>query len=201
MKLGVMGGTFDPIHYGHLAAAEEARMQLKLERVLFAPVRIPPHKPDEEILALEHRLAMVELAIASNPHFSLSRVDIDRPAPYYTIDTIAILREEWQVGRYDIHFIMGSDSFADILTWHRPQKLLELCHLAVMARPGYEIDLLALEASLPGASSRIQLLDMPFLDISSSDLRRRVGEGLSIKYLLPEAVESYIHAHHLYGAR
>lgn len=201
MKLGVMGGTFDPIHYGHLAAAEEARVQLKLERVLFAPVRIPPHKPDEGILALEHRLAMIELAIASNPHFSLSRVDIDRPAPHYAIDTIAILREKWEVGLDDIYFIMGLDSLAGILTWYRPERLLELCHLAVMARPGYEIDLLALEASLPGASSRIQLLDMPHLDISSSDLRRRVREGLSIGYLLPEAVESYIHAHHLYGVR
>ena len=200
MKLGIMGGTFDPIHYGHLAAAEEARVQLRLERVLFVPVKIPPHKPDEKISAPEHRLAMVELAIASNPHFSLSQVDIDRSAPYYTVDTIAILQKKWKVGPEDIYFIMGLDSLADILTWHRPERLLELCHLAVMRRPGYEIDFSSLEASLPEASARILLLDMPWLDISSSDLRRRVRGGLSIRYLVPEAVENYIYAHHLYGA-
>ncbi len=200
MKLGIMGGTFDPIHYGHLAAAEEARVQLKLGRVLFAPVKIPPHKPDEKISALEHRLAMVELAIASNPHFTLSRVDIDRSAPYYTIDTIAMLREEWKLGSDEIYFIMGLDSLTEILTWHRPERLLKLCLLAVMGRPGYEINLRSLEASLPGVSSRILLLDMPHLDISSSDLRLRVRRGLSIRYLLPEAVEDYIYAHHLYGA-
>jgi len=200
MKLGVIGGTFDPIHYGHLAAAEEARVQLQLQRVLFAPVKIPPHKADEEISALEHRLAMVELAIAPNFHFSLSRVDIDRCPPYYSVDAMAILQERWKVGPDEIYFIMGLDSLADILTWHRPERLLELCHLAVMGRPGYEIDLLTLEAPLPGASSRILLLEMPRLDISSSDLRRRVREGLSIKYLVPEAVENYVYAQHLYGA-
>lgn len=193
-----MGGTFDPIHYAHLVAAEEARAQLRLEKVLFVPAGLPPHKLEWVLSPIEHRLAMVALAIAGNPHFALSRVDADRPGPCYTTDTIVLLREEWSLSAEDIYLIMGSDSMSAILTWHEPARLIRLCRLAVLQRPGHKVNLASLEQALPGISSRLDCLSMPVLDISSSDLRRRVAQGRSIKYLVPEPVERYIYEHKLY---
>ena len=197
MRVGVFGGTFDPIHIGHLVSAEEARMELKLERVVFVPAGLPPHKLDHVMSPVEHRLAMVELAIASNPHFAVSRVDVDRFGPCYTVDTIELLRDEWGRG-VEIYFIMGSDSLLDILTWHNPRRLIRLCRFAVVSRPGYEVDLDELDALLPGVASRVQMLNAPELAISSTDIQQRVREGLSIKYQVPEAVEDYIYQHKLY---
>jgi len=197
MRVGVFGGTFDPIHIGHLVSAEEARVELKLERVVFVPAGLPPHKLDHVMSLVEHRLAMVELAIASNPHFAVSRVDIDRFGPCYTVDTIELLRDEWGPG-VEIYFIMGSDSLLDILTWHNPRRLIRLCRFAVVSRPGYQVDLDELDALLPGLASRVQMLNAPELAISSTNIQRRVREGLSIKYQVPEAVEDYIHQHGLY---
>ena len=197
MRVGVFGGTFDPIHIGHLVSAEEARVELKLERVVFVPAGLPPHKLDHVMSPVEHRLAMVELAIASNPHFAVSRVDIDRFGPCYTVDTIELLRDEWGPG-VEIYFIMGSDSLLDILTWHNPRRLIRLCRFAVVSRPGYQVDLDELDALLPGLASRVQMLNAPELAISSTNIQRRVREGLSIKYQVPEAVEDYIHQHGLY---
>jgi nicotinate-nucleotide adenylyltransferase len=197
MRIGVFGGTFDPIHIGHLVSAEEARMELKLERVVFLPAGLAPHKLDHAMSPVEHRLAMVELAIASNPHFAVSRVDIDRFGPSYTVDTIELLRDEWGPG-VEIYFIMGSDSLLDILTWHNPRRLIRLCRFAVVSRPGYQVDLDELDALLPGVASRVQMLNAPELAISSTDIQRRVREGLSIKYQVLEAVEDYIHRHKLY---
>jgi nicotinate-nucleotide adenylyltransferase len=196
MRIGVFGGTFDPIHVGHLVSAEEVRVELGLERVVFVPARLPPHKLDHVVSLVEHRLAMVELAIASNPHFAVSKVDIDRSGPSYTVDTIELLRDEWGGG--EIYFIMGSDSLLDILTWHNPQRLIRLCRFAVVSRPGYQVDLDELDDLLPGVASRVQMLNAPELAISSTDIQRRVREGLSIKYQVPEAVEDYIYQYKLY---
>ena len=197
MRVGVLGGTFDPIHIGHLVSAEEAWEELKLERVVFIPAGLPPHKLDHVMSPVEHRLAMVELAIASNPHFAVSRVDIDRFGPCYTVDTIELLRDEWGPG-VKIYFIMGSDSLLDILTWHNPRRLIRLCRFAVVSRPGYQVDLNELDALLPGVASRVHMLNAPQLAISSTDIQRRVREGLPIKYQVPKAVEDYIYQHKLY---
>ena len=196
-RIGVIGGTFDPIHYGHLAAAEEARVRMNLERVLFVVAGVPPHKLDEEVTPVEHRLAIVSLAIASNPHFEISRVDVDRPGPSYTVDTISILRKQWGQ-ETEVYFIMGLDSLVELPTWHHPQRLIQLCRLLAVKRPGFETDMSELEASVPGISSRVEIIDMPEVDISSSDLQQRVRDGLPIKYQVPEEVERYIMEHGLY---
>ena len=197
-RIGVIGGTFDPIHYGHLAAAEEVRARVNLTKVLFVVAGIPPHKLDEEVTPVEHRLAMVELGIACNPHFEISRVDVDRPGPSYSVDTISILLDQYGQST-EIFFIMGLDSLVEVPTWHQPGRLIQLCQLVAVTRPGFEVDMRHLDASVPGISSRVQIIDMPALDISSSDLQRRVAKGLPIKYQVPEEVERYINEHHLYG--
>ncbi|MFQ5886297.1 MAG: nicotinate-nucleotide adenylyltransferase [Anaerolineae bacterium] len=194
-RIGVLGGTFDPIHYGHLAAAEEARAKLNLHEVIFVVAGVPPHKLDEEITPAEDRYAMVELAIASNPHFSVSRIDLDRPGPSYTVDTIALLRQKWTE---EIYFIMGVDSLMEIDTWHQPQRLIQLCRLVAVERPGFVPDMERLEAAVPGITARMEIIDMPQMEISSTDLQRRVREGLPIKYQLPPQVEKYIYQHRLY---
>ncbi len=200
MRVGVLGGTFDPIHIGHLVAAEEVRAQLDLDRVVFVPAGLPPHKLTDDVLPADHRLDMVKLAIASNPYFTVSRVDIDRFGPCYTVDTIELLRDEWG-GDVELYFIMGSDSLADIVTWHQPERLVRLCRLAIMERPGYRVDVEELERLLPGITSRIHFINSPQLDISSTDIQRRVRQGLPIKYQVPEAVEDYIYEHGLYTGR
>jgi len=198
LRLGILGGTFDPIHFGHLLAAEEARVALGLERVLFAPAGDPPHKPEADILPIRHRLAMVNLAIADNPAFAISGVDIDRPGPHYTVDTVHLIRKEWNTSAEDTFFIMGADSLVQLLTWHQPGRLIQLCRLAVVTRPGYQADLRELEAALPGLSRRLDCVEMPVLGISSSDLQRRVRESRSIRYQVPVAVSRYVTEHNLY---
>jgi nicotinate-nucleotide adenylyltransferase len=198
LRLGILGGTFDPIHFGHLLAAEEARSTLDLDPVLFAPAGEPPHKQGYAILPITHRLKMVGLAIADNPAFAVSTVDVERSGPHYTVDTIRLLRDEWETDAEDTFFIMGVDSLAHLLTWHQPAQLVALCRLAVVARPGYRADLGTLEARLPGISSRLDWVEMPVLGISSSDLQRRVREGRSIRYQVPAAVAAYVAEHNLY---
>jgi len=180
-----------------LFAGEEARTRLDLERVIFVPAGLPPHKLHLHVTPTEHRLNMVQLAIADNPHFRLSRVDIDRFGPSYTVDTIELLRDEYGP-EAELYFIMGSDSLADLLTWHKPERLIRLCRIVALTRPGHRVDLEELNHLLPGAIARVQLLEMPLLQISSTDLQRRVRMGLSIKYLVPPAVEAYIRQHGLY---
>ena len=198
MRLGILGGTFDPIHFGHLLAAEETRVTLGLDRVLFAPAGDPPHKQGYPILPIAHRLVMVRLAISDNPAFAISTIDIDRPGPHYTVDTIRLLREEWATDADETFFTMGVDSLAHLLTWHQPAQLIQLCRLAVVARPGFRADLTELEATLPGISHRLDWVEMPVLGISSSDLQRRVREGRSIRYQVPAAVAEYVAEHKLY---
>lgn len=197
MRIGVLGGTFDPIHIGHLAAAEEVRVRLALKHVIFVPAGLPPHKLHLGITPTEHRLKMVQLAIADNPHFTLSRVDIDRFGPSYTVDTVELLGDEYGPDA-ELYFIMGSDSLAELLTWHKPERLIRLCRIVALLRPGHRVDKKELDHLLPGAIARVQLLEMPLLQISGTDLQRRVRMGLSIKYLVPPAVEAYIRQHELY---
>lgn len=197
MRIGVLGGTFDPIHIGHLVAAEEVRARLDLERVVFVPAGLPPHKLHIHVTPTEHRLNMVQLAIADNPHFALSRVDVDRFGPSYTVDTVELLRDEYSPNA-ELYLIMGSDSLAELLTWHKPERLIRLCRVVALRRPGYRVDLEELNRLLPGAIARVQLLEMPLLEVSSTDLQRRVRMGLPIKYLVPPAVEAYIRQHGLY---
>lgn len=196
-RLGILGGTFDPVHHGHLVAAGEAHHQLGLDLVLFVPAGTPPHKSNRPISPAHDRLQMLELAIGGRPHFSVSRVDVDRPGPCYTIDTLKLLRDEWgPVPTF--FFIEGADSLSDIGTWYQPQALIELCELAVVERPGVEIDLPELEKQVPGLTARIHWVTMPCLEISSSDLRARVREGRPISYLVPPGVEAYILKRGLY---
>lgn len=196
-RLGVLGGTFDPIHYGHLVAAQEARYQLELERVLFVPVGQPPHKPDEPLSPAHHRVRMIERAIEDRPHFVLSRVDVDRPGPQYTADTLALLHQAWGAGT-TIFFITGSDSLANILDWRQPARILRQAELAVVQRPGAGVDVDALERELPGLRDRLHWVQMPLLDISSTDLRTRVRQGRPISFFLPPAVEAYVLEQGLY---
>lgn len=199
MRLGVFGGTFDPVHYGHLVAAEEVRYRLRLDKVLFVPAGMPPHKLDHDITPTRHRLAMLELAIASNPGFALSRVDIDRHGPCYTVDTLALLHEEYGPGT-ELFFLMGMDSLADLLTWKEPERLIRLAWIVVVGRPGFQADVDELDKVLPGAAERICIVDTPLMEVSSSDIRQRVRVGAPIRYQVPEAVEAYIRAHRLYVA-
>lgn len=196
-RVGVFGGTFDPIHLGHLVIAEEVRTQIPLDRVVFVPAGLPPHKLDIHVSEAEHRVAMVELAIADNPYFELSRVDVDRFGPCYTVDTVAILRQAWGP-EVEIYFIMGSDSLADLVTWRDPERLIRMCRIVAVGRPGYHVDLNELDRLLPGAASLIRVIHTPLLEISSSDIQQRVREGRSIRYLVPKEVEAYIYEHRLY---
>jgi nicotinate-nucleotide adenylyltransferase len=194
--VGVLGGTFDPPHIGHLVIAQEALRQLSLTRLIFAPTRQPPHKPPIGITPIEHRLAMVRLAISAHPEFSISDVDVDRAGPTYTVDTMKLLHQQYPED--ELYFIMGMDSLANILTWRSPDRLIQICRLAVFNRPGFSVDLNALETQLPGLEKRIALLPAPSLDIAASDLQRRVRAGQSIAHLVPDAVGTYIVEHGLY---
>jgi len=196
-RLGILGGTFDPIHHAHLVAAEEARSQLALDCVLFMPAGDPPHKPLRPISPSCHRLRMLELAIQDKPYFGISRVDLDRSGPSYTVDALRMLRAEWGPDPA-FFFIEGSDSLAEILTWYHPERILELTDLAVVQRPAAPVDVPALEAGLPGLSARLHWVQMPLLEISATDLRVRVREGRPISFLVPPAVEAYIYAQGLY---
>jgi nicotinate-nucleotide adenylyltransferase len=200
-RIGLIGGTFDPVHYGHLVVAEEVYATLGLAEMVFIPAGQPPHKPGRVITEVRHRLAMLELAIASNPHFTLSRVEVDRPGPSYLADTLCILREQWGSGTA-LYFLLGWDSLEELHTWYRPDAILaQLTHLVAVGRPGYSDEgerREQLEARLPGITQRLLIVSAPQLEISSTDLRRRIVEGRPIKYQLPEAVEQYIVEHHLY---
>jgi len=197
-RIGVLGGTFDPPHYGHLAIAEEARVRLGLEKVLFVPALEPPHKPGRPLSPVEDRLAMVQAAIADNPAFVLSRVDVDRPGPSYTVDTIALLQAQLGPGA-QLYLIIGTDNLIDLPKWHQPARLLTLCPVVAVSRPGYSCDLAALARALPAITTRVILLDGPALDISGTELQRRVRAGLPIRYQVPEPVRQYIYEKRLYG--
>lgn len=193
----MLGGTFDPPHNGHLLIAREALTQLGLAQVLFAPTRLPPHKLRNHITPVEQRVEMVRLAIAPYPEFALSRVDIDRAGPTYTVDTLRLLREQFG-NTVELFFIMGMDSLANILTWRAPEQLIRLCKLAVFQRPGFAANLGELEQKIPGLRARVVFLHSSALDIAASDLQARVRAGQSIAEMVPEAVARYITEKGLY---
>jgi len=196
-RIGILGGTFDPIHYGHLVIAEDARVYLHLDKVLFVPAYQPPHKAQGSYSPFAHRLRMVELALAGNRHFALSLIETRLPGPSYTTDTIQALQAELGPD-VELYFIMGMDSLANILSWHQPAEILRLCRIVVAERAGYQVNIAALEESLPGLRERMALIDTPELSISSTDLQRRVRCGLSIRYQTPPVIERYIRRHKLY---
>ncbi len=197
-KIAVMGGTFDPIHYGHLVTAEAVMHEYQIDRVLFIPSGQPPHKAGKTVTAAEHRYLMTLLATETNPQFFCSRIEIDRQGYTYTIDTIQQLKK--MNPETDIYFITGADAFSEILTWKDPELLLSSCHFVAATRPGYSRKQAApqIEAIMNRHKNTLHYLEVPALTISSSDIRKRVSEGRPIKYLLPEAVETYIEKHGLY---
>ena len=199
-RLGLMGGTFDPVHYGHLVTAEEARVQFDLERVLFVPNRFPPHKSLDGVTDPEHRHSMTMLAVAGNPRFAVSRVEIDRPGPSYTIETISALRREYEAR--DLFYITGADAILQIVRgeWERSAELLTLCQFIAASRPGFPIEAHDLRRyNVTGRLlDNLHVMEIPALAISSTDIRARVAAGRPIRYLLPDAVAAYIADHGLY---
>lgn len=197
-SLGILGGTFDPVHHGHLAIAEDAREAMGLERVLFIPAMIPPHKRDRLITPPEDRVAMLELAIAGNPRFAVSRVELERGGVSYTVDTLEALRVR---GVRDPWFILSSEALEGFPEWRRPERILELCRLLVVPRPGHvPDDRDRVIERYPGHDHRFAVLDGPLLPISGSVVRRRLVAGRSVRYLVPDAVIRYLTDHRLYAA-
>lgn len=196
-RLGLFGGTFDPIHLGHLIVAEEIRHALALDRVLFVPAGQPPHKRGQAISPAADRVAMTRLAIADNPAFELCLIDVERAGPSFTAELLAEVTR-WRPGA-DLYFIMGEDSLAELPTWHAPERILAAARLAVATRPGATADLARLERLLPGLSERVVLVPTPEIGIAARDLRRRVATGRPIRYQVPAAVEEYIRARGLYA--
>jgi nicotinate-nucleotide adenylyltransferase len=224
VRLGVMGGTFNPIHYGHLASANEVREACALDTVIFVPAAAPPHKALAEIIEPRHRLMMTLLATLSHAHFAVSSVEIDRPGASYTVDTVAEFKHMYQ-GAEAVYFIVGIDAFLEIASWRQPDVLLKSCHMIVTSRPRYHLYEQAsnvlrqvsamhphlifepLTGKAPASRRGFQVHDTPYriylqevsgLDISSTDIRHRVKIGRSIRYLLPDSVDAYIQKYQLY---
>ena len=201
MKIGVLGGTFDPVHIGHLMVAEEARASLNLAEILLVPAGQPLLRLDYPITPAEHRLQMLRLAIADRPHFKVSTMEIERPGPSYTVGTIAELRVQYG-SEDEMFFILGWDSFAQLPGWREPSRLIKMCYLVAVPRPGFHRpDLKALEDIIPGISERVMLLEKPQIDISASAIRALAAQGLPLRHLVPEPVEEYIRQHKLYSTR
>lgn len=210
-KVGLFGGTFNPIHLGHLRGAEEIRESFRLDEVFFIPSAIPPHKPPEEIIGAKHRLEMARLAISSNPHFFLSDIELSRPGKSYSIET---LRHFHEANPDHLFFILGGDAFVEIETWKDFQNLFTLCHFIVMARPGFQETPIA--SQLPGvltpffrydperkiwvhkSGHQLHFKEISFLDISSTKIRELVERGKSVRYLIPPETEAYLRNHGLY---
>jgi nicotinate-nucleotide adenylyltransferase len=194
-RLGVMGGTFDPIHQGHLVTAEEALWQFHLDEVVFVPTGQPWMKTDREVTTAEDRYLMTVIATASNPRFSVSRIEVDRPGPTYTIETLQELRRMAE-GEVELFFITGADAMLEIFSWKDPEEVLAQAHFIAATRPGYDIARFVEEA--PSSHPKISVMDIPALSISSTDVRRRVREGEPIRYLVPEGIQTYIEKARLY---
>jgi nicotinate-nucleotide adenylyltransferase len=197
MRLGIFGGTFDPPHFGHLHLAEAASRQLGLDRVLWMLTADPPHKHGQSISGVQDRLDMVLAAIAGQPAYELSRVEIDRPGPHWAADTVAFLAQRCPGA--ELVYLMGGDSLRDLPRWVRPQAFLARCSLGVLRRPGDAIDLPALERTLPGLTAKVEFIQSPPLAIASHEIRRRARAQLALEGLVPEPVGRIIQARHLYG--
>ena len=199
MKIGVLGGTFDPVHLGHLMVAEEAGVSLDLSEIILVPAGQPLLKPSHPITPAEHRLQMLRLAVADRPYLRVSAMEIERPGPSYTVDTIAELRGQYD-SKDEIFFILGWDSLAQLPEWREPPRLIKMCYLVAVPRPGFQRpNLEALEASIPGISQRVVFLEKPHIDISASAIRERAARGLPLHRLVPEPVAEYIRRQKLYS--
>ncbi len=195
-RLGVMGGTFDPIHYGHLVTAEEALSQFSLDEVVFVPTGQPWMKAEREVSPAEDRYLMTVIATSSNPRFSVSRLEIERDGPTYTVETLRALRAEVGDG-CELFFVTGADAMLEIFQWKAPDEVLEQAHFIAATRPGY--DIARFEQAAPTRHPNVSVMDIPALAISSSDIRRRVAAGQPIRYLVPEGVKTYIEKAALYA--
>lgn len=197
-RLGIMGGTFDPIHYGHLVAAEMARGEFNLSKVLFIPSGTPPHKIRRDISSAKLRYEMVQSSIQDNPDFDISALEIERKGLSYTVETLRIIRQTWP--EYELYFITGTDALREIFSWHEAEEILTLIQFIGVARPGFDASdfLLRVQQEYPEIQGRIHYLEVPALAISSTDIRSRVRRGQPIRYLLPESVRLFIHLHGLY---
>ena len=194
-RVGVLGGTFDPPHVGHLILGEVAREQLGLDVVLFVPAGQPPHKTDRSITPVRHRQQMTQLAIADNAHFQLDTTDIERPAPHYTSTLLPLLQAKYMA---ELWLLIGSDSLADFLSWHEPAAVLAHCHLGVLPRPGSDVEWEPLVAELPILPEKVDWLVGPSIALSSTHIRERVRQNQSLRYLIPPAVLDFIERIELY---
>ncbi|MCR4399337.1 MAG: nicotinate-nucleotide adenylyltransferase [Syntrophomonadaceae bacterium] len=198
-RIGLLGGTFDPIHHGHLVLAECAHYEARLDRVIFVPAARPPHKEAGPVVKGDYRYRMVRIAIEDNPHFAVSEVEMRRPGRSYTIDTVREFRERYPGS--ELYFIVGMDALLEIKTWKDVDELVRLCGFIAAVRPKYSQDLA--DPRLAGLPDdfwrRLQLVEVPGLDISSTDLRRRLAAGKPVRYLMPPAVEDYVRRHNFYG--
>lgn len=199
-KYGIMGGTFDPIHIGHLVIAEEIRNRYELDKVIFIPSGNPPHKDLENVTFAKHRYEMTLLATATNPHFEVSSIEVDREGLTYTVDTIKFLKEKCD-DDIEFYFITGADAILDLPTWKNVSELLELCKFVAATRPGFDMNKMqtGVEALERKYNKSIYTTVVPALKISSTNIRERIAKGYSVKYLLPEIVENYIYKHNIYS--
>jgi len=197
VRLGILGGTFNPPHLGHLISVQEAYLHLRLDRVMLIPARIPPHKPVEDEPGVEHRLELCRRAVQGDERFTVSELEVARPGPSYTVDTLEELTSK--APDTELFLILGGDIAAGLPDWHQPEKVLSLSTLAIAERPG------TTRAQIEGSLGRLQRGDraeffpMPTIDLSSTEIRRRVREGQPIRYIVPDAVAAYIREHQLYG--
>jgi len=200
MRIGIFGGTFDPIHQGHLVVAEQAREQANLDEVWFVLAARPPHKSGQQPTPFDKRADMVELAIAGNPAFRLEKMEAERTGPSYTVDTLTAIRT--RDPQTDLYLMLGADCLPDLPNWHQPQKIVSMSRLLVAARPGWSIwpeDRIRTALNLPKeAPLSMQIIIVPQIDIASRDLRRRIAAGLSTRYMIPNAVLAYIRDKNLY---
>ncbi len=190
MRIGIFGGTFDPVHVGHLILATESACQLKLDKVLWMVTADPPHK-GEEVQPVEDRLKMVAAAIDADPLFEISRIEVDRPGPHRAVDTMHELHKQYL--HDTLVYLMGGDSLEDLPDWYNPEEFIATCdEIGVLRRPGHIIDLQKLERSLPGITAKVWFIDSPLIDISSTQLRQAIAEGKPFRYSLPPDVYLYI---------
>ena len=195
-RVGIYGGTFDPIHIGHLVIASKIQATLHLDEVVFVPAGIPPHKDPALVTPASDRLAMLRLAIADNPTFTVDTLELDRDGRSFTADTLRTFREREPDA--DLWFIMGGDSLADLHTWRSPATIASLTRLAVARRPGWDTDIEAANRRTPATTGRIDLIDTPLIDIASHEIRARVRDGQPVRYLIPDSVLEYIRENGLY---
>lgn len=199
-KIAIMGGTFDPIHHGHLASAETVRAEFGFDKIIFIPSGIPPHKDAKHVTDCERRYLMTSNAIASNDFFDISRIEIEREGNTYTIDTVKEIKQQYSHSNTELYFITGADAVLEILTWYNAEELLQICSFIAITRPGYQNQKLSeqVEYLRREKKANIFFLEVPALAISSTDIRDRVQHGKPIKYLVPDSVENFIYKYRLY---